>query len=68
MERAYRNSNLEPLDHSANLRLHILYERSWELEEQLSTLQNLTLSDLLDFRPNLLSQVLKSYFLLPYVY
>ncbi|KAJ1699101.1 hypothetical protein LUZ63_007613 [Rhynchospora breviuscula] len=57
MERAYRNSNLEPLDHSAHLRLHILYERSWELEEQLSTLQNLTLSDLLDFIPTLLSQM-----------
>lgn len=57
MERTYRNSNLEPLDHSTNLRLHILYQRSWELEEQLSTLQNLTLSDLLDFIPNLLSQV-----------
>ncbi|KAJ3676945.1 hypothetical protein LUZ60_002669 [Juncus effusus] len=57
LERAYRNSNMEPLDHSVNLRSQILYEKSWDSEKQLSALSNLKFSDLSAFIPNLISQM-----------
>ncbi|XP_072975496.1 nardilysin-like isoform X1 [Typha angustifolia] len=57
MERAYRNTNMKPLSHSSYLRLQILRERFWDIDDKLSTLLELSLSDLTAFIPNLLSQL-----------
>lgn len=57
MERAYRNTNMKPLSHSTYLRLQILRQVFWDVDEKLATLLKLTLSDLQAFIPNLLSQV-----------
>ncbi|XP_020086086.1 nardilysin-like isoform X2 [Ananas comosus] len=57
MERAYRNTNMKPLSHSTYLRLQILRQVFWDVDEKLATLLKLTLSDLQAFIPNLLSQL-----------
>lgn len=57
MERAYRNTNMKPLSHSSYLRLQVLRESFWDVDDKLSCLLNLSLSDLVEFIPSLLSQV-----------
>ncbi|KAJ0979208.1 hypothetical protein J5N97_014682 [Dioscorea zingiberensis] len=57
MERAFRNTNMKPLSHASYLRLQVLREIFWDIDDRLSCLTNLSLSDLLAFIPNLLSQL-----------
>lgn len=57
MERAYRNTNMKPLSHSSYLRLQVLRESFWDVDDKLSCLLNLSLSDLVEVIPSLLSQV-----------
>eukprot|EP01018_Ginkgo_biloba_P028828 Gb_06507 [translate_table: standard] len=56
MERAYRNTNMEPLKHSAYLRLQILHEHFWDVDDKLSCLVSVSLSDLTTFIPKIFSQ------------
>lgn len=57
MERSFRNTNMKPLNHSSYLRLQVLRENFRDVDEKLSCLSNLSLSDLKAFIPILLSQV-----------
>nr|XP_010921137.1 nardilysin-like isoform X2 [Elaeis guineensis] len=57
MERAFRNCNMKPLSHSSYLRLQVLREKFWDVDDKLSCFVNLSLSDLEAFIPNLLSQL-----------
>lgn len=57
MERTLNNTNMKPLSHSAYLRLQVLCERFWDVDEKLSLLNNLSLADLKAFVPELLSQL-----------
>ncbi|KAJ6798968.1 nardilysin-like isoform X2 [Iris pallida] len=57
MERAFRNANMKPLNHSSYLRLQLLRETFWDVDDKLSCLLNLSHSDLKAFIPNLLCQV-----------
>lgn len=57
MERSYRNTNIKPGNQITYLRLQVLRERFYGIDEKLATLTKLSLSDLLPFIPNLLSQV-----------
>ncbi|WOL14776.1 nardilysin-like [Canna indica] len=57
MERAFRNSNMKPLNHSSYLRIQLLRERFWDVDDKLSCLKNLSHSDLTEFIPSLLSQL-----------
>lgn len=61
MERAFRNNNMKPLSHSSYLRLQVLRESFWDVDDKLSCLVNLSLSDLEAFIPNLLSQVIERF-------
>ncbi|KAH7677794.1 nardilysin protein [Dioscorea alata] len=57
MERAFRNTNMKPLSHALYLRLQILRETFWDIDDRLSCLAGISLPDLLAFIPNLLSQL-----------
>ncbi|KAK8601376.1 hypothetical protein V6N13_058910 [Hibiscus sabdariffa] len=57
MERTLRNSNLKPLNHSSYLRLQILCKSFYDVDEKLSCLNDISLSDLIDFVPELHSQI-----------
>ncbi|XP_074574217.1 nardilysin-like [Curcuma longa] len=57
MERKFRNYNMKPLSHSSYLRIELLRRRFWGVEDKLSCLLHLTLSDLIEFIPRLLSQL-----------
>lgn len=57
MERSYKNANMKPLNHSTYLRLQLLRENFWDVDDKLACLLELTLSDLKAFIPNLLSQL-----------
>ncbi|XP_022732672.1 nardilysin-like isoform X2 [Durio zibethinus] len=57
MERTLRNSNMKPLSHSSYLRLQILCKSFYDVEEKLSFLTDLSLSDLRAFIPELRSQI-----------
>ncbi|RWR80472.1 nardilysin-like protein isoform X1 [Cinnamomum micranthum f. kanehirae] len=57
MERSFRNTNIKPLNHSSYLRLQVLRESFWDVDEKLSCLSSLSLSDLKPFIPVLLSQL-----------
>ncbi|KAJ3699601.1 hypothetical protein LUZ61_003306 [Rhynchospora tenuis] len=57
MERSYRNANIKPGNHSTYLRLQVLRERFYDTDDKLATLTKLSLSDLLPFIANLLSQM-----------
>lgn len=57
MERNYRNTNMKPLKHSTYLRLQILREHFWHVDDKLECLLSLSLSDLTTFIPELLSQL-----------
>ncbi|KAJ3682908.1 hypothetical protein LUZ60_013135 [Juncus effusus] len=57
MERSYRNTNMKPLSHSTNLRIQVLRETFWDVNDKLNALINLDLSDLSFFIPHLISQL-----------
>ncbi|XP_057953275.1 nardilysin-like isoform X2 [Malania oleifera] len=57
LERALRNTNMKPLNHSSYLRVQVLCERFWDADEKLRLLGGLSLPDLNAFIPQLLSQL-----------
>ncbi|XP_020576431.1 nardilysin-like [Phalaenopsis equestris] len=57
MERALKNANMKPLSHSSYLRLQVLREKFWDVDEKLACLVKLSLSDLEAFIPILLSEL-----------
>lgn len=57
MERTLKNTNMKPLSHSSYLRLQVLSECFWDVEEKLCLLNNLSFADLAVFIPDLLAQV-----------
>ncbi|KAL3530974.1 hypothetical protein ACH5RR_010296 [Cinchona calisaya] len=57
LERTLKNTNMKPLSHSSYLRLQVLCQNFWDVEEKLSLLNDLSLSDLRAFIPELLSQL-----------
>ncbi|GFZ19968.1 insulinase (Peptidase family M16) family protein [Actinidia rufa] len=57
MERTLRNTNMKPLNHSSYLRLQVLCQSFWDADEKLSLLNDLSLTDLKTFIPELLSQL-----------
>ncbi|KAL0458892.1 UNVERIFIED_CONTAM: Nardilysin-like [Sesamum latifolium] len=57
MERTLRNTNMKPLNHSSYLRLQVLCQSFWDVEEKLCLLSDLSLADLRVFIPDLLSQL-----------
>ncbi|KAL3850535.1 hypothetical protein ACJIZ3_012417 [Penstemon smallii] len=57
LERTLRNTNMKPLNHSSYLRLQILCQSFWDVEDKLSLLNDLSLADLKAFIPDLLSQL-----------
>lgn len=57
MERTLKNTNMKPLSHSSYLRLQVLLQCFWDVEEKLCLLNNLSFADLATFIPDLLSQV-----------
>ncbi|RZC57753.1 hypothetical protein C5167_005048 [Papaver somniferum] len=57
MERSFRNTNMKSLNHSSYLRLQVLPEDYWDLDDKLSCLTDLSLGDLKAFIPELLSEV-----------
>ncbi|TVU47149.1 hypothetical protein EJB05_06736 [Eragrostis curvula] len=57
LERAYKNTNMKPMSHSTYLRLQVLREVFWDVDEKLEVLMKLSFSDLVAFVPKLLSQL-----------
>ncbi|XP_009110970.1 nardilysin-like [Brassica rapa] len=57
MERGLRNTNMKPLNHSTYLRLQLLCKRIYDSEEKLSVLNDLSLTDLNSFIPEVRSQI-----------
>ncbi|RAL37378.1 hypothetical protein DM860_000072 [Cuscuta australis] len=57
MERTLKNTNMKPLNHSSYLRLQVLCQRFWDVEEKQCLLHNLCIADLKAFLPDLLSQL-----------
>lgn len=57
MVRTLKNTNMKPLNHSSYLRLQVLCQSFCDVEEKLLLLNDLTLTDLKTFIPELLSQV-----------
>ncbi|KAL7152177.1 hypothetical protein ABFS83_04G079600 [Erythranthe nasuta] len=57
MERTLRNTNMKPLSHSAYLRLQVLCQSFWDVEDKLCLLSDLSFADLKAFIPELLSQL-----------
>ncbi|MQL76025.1 hypothetical protein Taro_008407 [Colocasia esculenta] len=57
MERTLRNTNMKPLNHSSYLRLQVLRETFWDTSDRLSCLNDIALTDLKAFIPQLLSQM-----------
>ncbi|KAJ4878926.1 Insulinase (Peptidase family M16) family protein [Raphanus sativus] len=57
MERGLRNTNMKPLNHSTYLRLQLLCKRIYDSDEKLSVLNDLSLTDLNSFIPEVRSQI-----------
>ncbi|KFK43001.1 hypothetical protein AALP_AA1G066600 [Arabis alpina] len=57
MERGFRNTNMKPLNHSAYLRLQLLCKQIYDSDEKLSVLNDLSLTDLNSFIPEVRSQI-----------
>ncbi|KAJ9565085.1 hypothetical protein OSB04_001051 [Centaurea solstitialis] len=57
MERTLRNANMKPLNHSSYLRLQVLCQSFWDVDEKLELLNNLSIADLKDFIPELFSKL-----------
>ena len=64
MKRALKNTNMKPLSHSSYLRLQILCESFYDVEEKLHYLNDLFLDDLNAFIPELRSEVDMKYLIL----
>ncbi|VFQ64142.1 unnamed protein product [Cuscuta campestris] len=56
MERTLKNTNMKPLNHSSYLRLQVLCQHFWDVEEKQCLLHNLCIADLKAFLLDLLSQ------------
>lgn len=57
MERNLRNANMKPLNHSSYLRLQLLCQSFWDVDDKLELLNTLSLTDLTNFIPELFSQL-----------
>ncbi|PIA59677.1 hypothetical protein AQUCO_00400519v1 [Aquilegia coerulea] len=57
MERSYRNTNIKPLNHSCYLRLQLLREVFWDVDDKIHCLVDLSLADLKAHIPELISQM-----------
>ncbi|KAL5757085.1 hypothetical protein ACOSQ2_021831 [Xanthoceras sorbifolium] len=57
MERILKNTNMKPLSHSSYLRLQVLCQSFYDVDEKLCLLNDLSLADLKAFIPELLSQL-----------
>ncbi|GKV20787.1 hypothetical protein SLEP1_g30857 [Rubroshorea leprosula] len=57
MERTLRNTNIKPLNHSSYLRLQLLCESFYDVDEKLHFLNEVSLADLKAFIPELYSQI-----------
>ncbi|KAL8106522.1 hypothetical protein AgCh_023328 [Apium graveolens] len=57
LERTLRNTNMKPLNHSSYLRLQVLCQSFWDVDEKLKLLDHISVSDVRDFIPELLSQL-----------
>lgn len=57
VERTLRNANMKPLSHSSYLRLQVLCQSFYDVDEKLCILHGLSLADLKAFIPELRSQV-----------
>lgn len=57
MKRTLKNTNMKPLSHSSYLRLQVLCQSFYDVEEKLHVLKELSISDLKSFIPELCSQV-----------
>ncbi|KNA04271.1 hypothetical protein SOVF_201220 [Spinacia oleracea] len=57
MARNLRNTNMKPLNHASYLRLQILCKAYWDVDDKLQCLADLSLAELQDFIPELLSQL-----------
>lgn len=55
--RGYANANMKPSKHSTYLRIQILKERFFHVEEKKDLLATLSLEDVISFIPHLLSQI-----------
>lgn len=56
-KRALKNANMKPLSHSSYLRLQVLCESFYDVDEKLHYLNDLIIDDLKAFIPELRSQV-----------
>lgn len=57
VERTLKNTNMKPLSHSSYLRLQVLCQSFYDVDEKLSILHGLPLADLMAFIPELHSQL-----------
>ncbi|RXI06217.1 hypothetical protein DVH24_018259 [Malus domestica] len=57
MKRRLKNTNMKPLSHSSYLRLQVLCQIFYDADEKLHVLDELSISDLKSFIPELCSQV-----------
>ncbi|XP_062015167.1 nardilysin-like [Rosa rugosa] len=57
MERKLNNTNMKPLSHSTYLRVQVLFQRFYDVDEKLQVLSGLSISDMKSFIPQLWSQV-----------
>ncbi|KAL1370247.1 hypothetical protein HN51_000534 [Arachis hypogaea] len=57
MKRTLKNTNMKPLSHSAYLRLQVLCQSFYDIEEKLHHLNDLFLDDLIAFIPELRSEL-----------
>lgn len=57
MKRNFKNANMKPLGHATYLRLQVLFEKFYDIEEKLHYLNDLHLDDLKAFIPELRSQM-----------
>ncbi|XP_004294732.1 PREDICTED: nardilysin isoform X1 [Fragaria vesca subsp. vesca] len=57
MERKLKNTNMKPLSHSSYLRLQVLFQKFYDVDEKLHVLNGLSVSDMKLFIPQLCSQL-----------
>ncbi|PRQ45561.1 putative nardilysin [Rosa chinensis] len=57
MERLIKNTNMKPPSHAEYLKLQVLYQRFYDVDDQLHVLNGLSVSDVKSFIPELWSQL-----------
>ena len=57
MKRTLKNTNMKPLSHSSYSRLQVLCQSFYDVDEKLQVLDQLSITDLKAFIPELRSQV-----------